>query len=274
MSPDGAGEPLPLFTFNDEDIDALLDGRQPEQEFSAPTPSEELSAVAQRIAVQYAEVIAQVASMLFAGRDSEGLIEQLDATLEALERLALASHAEAEHLLLSELRTWTAEYREGLLCGGRGRARYLDRLRAWLPRYAAQLGPGAQNRLKDLTRDDLSGIPLFEELEGLRGIGPRRLRRLYLAGLHTVEAVSAADPHELAQVAGLPLALAQGVVERAQDFASRRRRLAVLEMHRRLSEFMGVVRSMRPDDDPDLYQAALRAIAEMSEVARKLSQTG
>lgn len=278
MSPGSQGAEELTFTFEEDELNALLRGAAPSEgphsEGShSPTPSEELGAVAHRIAAQYAEVIAQVAGMLFAGRESEGMLEQLDATLEALHRLAVASHSRDEATLLAELRAWTEEYHASRVnLAGRGRARYLDRLRTWLPRYAALLGPEAQQRLHELTREDLPRLPLFEELESLRGIGPRRLRRLYLAGLHTVEAVSAADPGELAQVAGLPLALARGVVDRAQEFAVHRRRLAVLEMHRRLAEFMGVVRGLDAQHDPELYNAALNAIEEMSEVVRKLSR--
>lgn len=75
--------------------------------------------------------------------------------------------------------------------------------------------------------------PLLEEIRRVKYIGPKRLQRLYAVGLVTVEAISKATAQEIVEVTGLPLKLAEQVIEvtrafMVQERANRKRRLVAL----------------------------------------------
>jgi hypothetical protein len=118
---------------------------------------------------------------------------------------------------------------------------------------------------------DAREIPLFGELAALPGIGPRRLERLFCAGLFAVEVVSGADPMEVAQVTGLPRALAVEVVTRAREFESEHRRRTVLEMRTRLAEFQHVLAGLDRATNAELWAMARDAVDEMQRVVSEVA---
>lgn len=223
-------------------------------------PSAELTAVTNRISSQYVEIVRLAAAGVFSGGDTRSSLHQLASALDALEKLARVAQEPEPVALIDELRPTL------LACAanprGRDRDRFLARLRTWLPRFAEGLGePG--DSLRELVSYDTASIPLFEDLLGLRGIGPRRLDRLFCAGLYAVEVVSGADPVEVAQVTGLPRGLAEEVVARARGFAEDRRRRCLTELRARLAEFQDVVRTLDPGSAPELHALAQAAVREM-----------
>ncbi len=234
--------------------------RDPGLLFRDLAPSAELTAVTHRISAQYVEIVRVAAAGVFAGRDARTGLQQLASALDALEKLAIVARDEPQRQLIVELRPSLVACAENPR--GRDRERFLARLREWLPRFAEGLGEPGRG-LRDLVSFDVSAIPLFEELLALPGIGPRRLSRLFCAGLYAVEVVSGADPAEVAQVTGLPRRLAEEVVTRARGFAEQRRRRCLVELHARLAEFQDVVRSLDPGTAPELHALARAAVREM-----------
>lgn len=227
----------------------------------AVAPSPELVAVAHRIASQFVGVLHATASRLFGAKDPLGPLQQLFATLDALRRLAQASHDERHLALLDEI---TAEARRFTSApNGRARDRFLARLRSWLPRYADHLGGEDGDALRGLVAYDAAAIPLFGELREIPGIGRRRLERLFCAGLWSVDVVSAADAAEVAAVTGLPRGLAEDVVARARVWSEEHRRRAVVDLRARLSEFARIVGAIDPAEAPDLHALARETVGEM-----------
>ncbi|MES2638932.1 MAG: helix-hairpin-helix domain-containing protein [Myxococcota bacterium] len=257
------------------DVDALLfdsatttadDGEQP---FDL-SPSSELREVTRRIAAQFLDVLHVTASGLFAGRDPRGSAAQLVTALDALDRLAVAARDDAHRATLAEIHPHARAFAENP--AGRARHRFLARLRPWLVHYAAHLSESDGARIRQLVAFDIADVPLFAELSAIPGIGPRRLERLFCAGLYAVEVVSAADPAEVAQVTGLPRVLAADVVTRAGIFAEERRRRCVLEMRARLAEFQRVFGSIDRATNPELWDLARSAVTDLQNVAEQYRQ--
>ncbi|MDP2316944.1 MAG: hypothetical protein Q8P41_28890 [Pseudomonadota bacterium] len=254
------------FELDDEEIYALLSESRPAPVMHAAdlAPSGELLAVTRRIATQYLEVLQVSAAGLFAGHDPRGSAAQLVTVLDALDRLAAAGNDAPQRELLAEIRRAA----DAFLADPRGQARnrFLARLRPWIVRYADHLGDDEGQRLRALVSFDMGEVPLFSELAAIPGIGPRRLDRLFCAGLYAVEVVSGSNPVEVAQVTGLPRALAEDVVARARDFAAERRRRCVVEIRNHLAEFSRILEGIDANTNPDLHALALGAFHEMHAV--------
>lgn len=231
-------------------------------------PSDELRDVTRRISAQFLDVLHVTASSLFAGRDPRGAAAQLLTALDALLRLASAAQDTTHEALLHEIRPLAEAFAGDPR--GRSRDRFLAKLRAWLVRYAEHLGEEEGARFRALVAYDAREVPLFAELAAIPGIGPRRLDRLFCAGLYAVEVVGAADPIEVAQVTGLPRALAADVVSRARSFQDEHRRRTVVEMRARLTEFQRVLGAIDPSVNADLWAIARSAVQEMQTMVNHL----
>lgn len=223
-------------------------------------PSPELQEVSRRIAGQYVELIEAFAASLFQRRAGSNLTPQLLRALEALSRLARASNdpeaSAAVDELLEELHIFMARQAQG-----RGADRMATRLRAWIPRFAALLEPDAKERLLSLVSFRGRTIPLFHALGSIPGIGPRRLERLYCAGLYTIESVVNSDPDEVAQVTGLPPKLAERVVEATRTFAAEDRLRSARELSARATEVLTLLKTGAQDPEIlALTRDALRAL--------------
>lgn len=235
-------------------------------------PSDELRDVTRRISSQFLDVLHVTVSALFAGREARAAAAQLVAALDSLRRLSVAGHDDAQRELLDEILAQATAFVQDPK--GRARDRFLARLRPWLLRYAEQLGGDDGARLRALVEFDARELPLFSELAAIPGIGPRRLERLFCAGLHAVEVVGASDPAEVAAVTGLPRALAVDVVTRARDFQEQSRRRTVLEMRARTAEFHRIVAGIDRERNSELWAAATAAAQEMQAVLARLQEAG
>lgn len=197
--------------------------------------SDELSAVSRRIAGQYVEVLAGFARQAFAGTLQTEDLSRFRRTLEALNRLAGAVRDRNQEEVIQEaLRLLDAQ--DARLGQGKGRSRFSYALQSWIPRFAATLDPEDRDHLLELVTAEGRDLPLLQELGRIPGIGPRRLARLYCAGLYTVDAVSHADPVELTQVTGLPLRLSTEVVSATRRFAAEHPKRCLNEIRTRLRE--------------------------------------
>lgn len=247
--------------FSDEELATLLSPQlEPSAESGDVVPSEELLDVARRIAAQYVDLIEAFAAGLFQRRPSLGLASQLSHAMEALHRLAEASGDREASAVVEEL---LVELKQFTHHAQRRRAvdRMATRMRAWIPHFAALLKDAASERVLSLVSFRDKALPLFQELSAIEGIGPRRLERLYCAGLYTVDAVIGADPVEIAAVTGLPPALARKVVDATVAWNAEQRLRSARELQARASE---VLRALRTGvQDPEvlaLAREALRAL--------------
>lgn len=259
----------PDLLLTDSDIDALFGFFSVDPIEPGPgvmdvgvAPSEELAAVARRVSSQYVDIVAVVASQLLSGAGHIGSLDQLEGALQALRRLADVHEDGVAIELIDELFGAGALWRVSGT-GKRGRLKFLNTLRGWLPRYGRVIAPEDGARLRDITEYDPTAVPLFAELEAIRGVGPRRLQRLYCAGLFTVDALCNADPIEVSQVTGLPRELTTVIVERTRAFAAEHRRRTIANMRARVSEFVRLLAEIDPGREPELAQIARTAILDM-----------
>jgi|GEM_PF-2810621 len=267
--------------FTDDELDLLLAPQGASARaavagsVAAPVlPSDELQAVADRIALQFVDVLAATSSRLFSRPGSGALaLDPLVAAIGSLRTLAEAAGETARVALLDELAEHAATWREQG-AASRGRSRFLDRMRAWLPAFADELGSGGGLRLRSVVDFSADEAPLLDELASMRGMGPRRLARLYCAGLHTVDALSGAEAEEVAQVTGLPRALSSQVREFAVRFERDRRRGTVLDLRRRLGEFERLLSRLDQQSDPDLAHIAREALDDLSRMVRMHADLG
>jgi hypothetical protein len=177
--------------------------------------SEELVAVTRRIASQYVDALHASASAAFSGRDPSAAAEGIVSAIDALERLADAALDGRPQALLLEIQPEARAFAQDPRL--RARHHFLATFRPWLRRYAQELGMDGA-RIQELVDFDVTHHPLLADLSALRGIGPRRLARLYCAGLYAAQTLALAEPGEVAVVTGFPRRLAGEVVERAQRF--------------------------------------------------------
>ena len=237
-------------------------------------PSEELGRVSRRIAAQYAEVLASFAALAFRGEASRGAVEQVESAIDALCRLAEASHDPLQVSLLLEVRDWIRPATTGKP-NSRARQSALVSLRDWIPRFAQTLEAEDASRLARLVSWDDGSAPLMDELAELHGIGPKRLQRLYASGLYTVDVVATADPQDIAAVTGLPLALAESVVTATRTFALEERRRCIESLRDRAVRLRHLLKTVPAgNDDNDLAELAQEAIWEVESTFRHLRDLG
>ncbi|MCK6503155.1 helix-hairpin-helix domain-containing protein [Myxococcota bacterium] len=236
--------------------EATLDGLPPGLDADP-----ELTRLSRRISGQYVEVIATWAHSAFRGHARGPHLAPVLAALPALHRLAEATQDRRMAEVIAEL--------EDLAGGPHGPAhphqRLVPRLRDWLRRFADLLeGPDAQ-RLRDLVEFDRKAFPLLEQLARVRGVGPRRLERLYLSGLFTVESLYGADPAEVALVTGFPRELAAEVVDAAARFERQWREQVAADLVHRAAEVRAVLRWIETSgrQDPQVLAAVTATIDEL-----------
>lgn len=262
------------FSFSDDELASFLDGHPGGEDIRpvevAPVePSIELVAVSRRIAGQFVDLIQAFAASVFTHRITPTTTAQFSHAVDALHRLAVATGDEDQARLLEEMQGLLHNLQQR---GDRSREvdRISTRLRAWIPSFSGFLEPSDAERLVNMVSYKNQHVPLLAELGNIPGIGKRRLERLYISGLYTVEAVCAADPAELAVVTGLPLQLAERVVEATREYAVQQQRRCVLEMRDRARELARAM-GASPNADPELISLALSAMAELQHVLSSMS---
>ena len=220
-----------------------------------------LQEVVQRISGHYGEIIATWSARVLATTepaDTSGM----EVTVANLLRLAESSGEEQQLRLLRELSHTLTE-----LSGTRPRTRRGEsariKLRDWIPAFAETLTGEDSARLLALVRWDAETMPLLDELREIRGIGPRRLTRLYSAGLGSVDAVADADPADVAAVTGIPLGIAESVVRRAGEFAVQDRARCIHDIQRRAVRLEMLLTRIGKGPNPELVDAAREALAQV-----------
>lgn len=262
------------FDFQDAELSALLE----HPELVQPAPDEladdELITLTRGLAAQYVDVLALYVSRAFAGAgDAQAPQTQ---TLSALDALIRLSRETGDAEFVRCLEAMASLVTQGVPQGKRARSQFLRALQAGVVDIAACLDPESGKRLRGMVLLEDRSAPLLAELERLRGIGPRRLERLYCAGLFTVESVSRSAPDEIAEVTGLPRALAAEVVEATQRFAEEERRRCVVELQRRVEQFARALPELagKVRTDVELLQIARSSLQALQQAMAELERTG
>jgi len=221
-----------------------------------------LHTLSRRISGQYIEVLATFAAQAFAGTASSAHRDQVHAAVSALSRLAEASHDDP---LLAALNQLEALLPEAEVTSPTRRRRFITDLKDWVIEFSALLSDEDSDRMQRLVSFDSRSLPLLDELASIKGIGPKRLERLYFAGLFSVEVVCAAEPAEVAAVTALPLHLAEEVVRASIEFAHRQRVDCPQALYERTSEIASLLKNFDPrrNDDRALLDAARQAMDEL-----------
>lgn len=264
--------PDDTWDFSDEELDSLFATEAAEESQAPPAQEDEtfaeLGGMCRQIAVQYVDIIASYAAATLQGKQSVAR-EAVAVTANALLRLAHASHDSALISLAQALICLAGHKRTGK----RARQRQRRELRDWLTAFAAYLPPEEQASIRRIIEYDFRTQPLLQELSEIRGIGKRRLQSLYTAGLFEVQALSIADPAEVASATGIPIRLAEASVQRAKVFAVEQRSRTVESLRRMVAEFARTVRANGIDPDADEH-LLLMAQESLSELQSALMETG
>lgn len=202
---------------SDEEWAALLAPPSDPPSPSAIEPSEELERVSRKLAEPYLRSVGGFAAAAFRGSPLGEELGAVRAAIRSLTRLAVASGRLQEVALLESF----PEDGFGLvqLRQGKRRLAALSRLRDWLGRLAEVQHAGGREELLDALSWKSGAVVHFAELGRVPGVGPRRLERLYLAGLYSVRTLAAADPDDVAAVTGMPRSVATSVIERTRSYA-------------------------------------------------------
>ena len=234
-----------LFGFSEDDIAMLFDDDSIVQD-TGESQNAALQELSRQISGQYVDVLAAYAGSAFGGRASAAR-SQVDAALDALMRLAVASEDSDLVTCLAELAALLPMAEEE---GARKRQQFMGQMREWVLRFADLLGIDDAARMRHLVTVDRSANPLLDELANIRGIGPKRLERLYCAGLFSVSVISQADPVDVAHVTGIPSKLAEDVVAATLDYATRCRAETLEGLTRRAIETRELVERVRRNGGP------------------------
>ncbi len=218
------------------------------------------------ISGQYVEVIASFVRTSFKGEDIQLPAAQIEAAQAALKRLAIATGDDDLDDSLTELARLLPEAKS---LGGQRRERYLREMREWVLQFAELLTDRDAKHLKALVRFDDRSQPLLHRLMEVYGIGPRRLERLYCAGLFAIDTLVPADPIEVAQVTGMSVRLARSVIFAAGRFDLLRRQSAARTLLDRTRDAIALAREPRPD--PGLVYAMRCAHQELEQALSRLA---
>lgn len=187
--------------------------------------------VALRISGQYGELIASWATNTLASADPADT-RGVEETVVNLRRLCIAANNVEQTKLLDEVLEIL-----GRLSGTKptqrdGESARID-LRQWLPRFGDTLGGADAERLRGIVEWSGTATPLMQELRSIPGVGPRRLTRLYAAGLADLQTVAKADPTEVAAVTAIPVNLCHRIVRRAAEYAEEERVRCIADIQQR-----------------------------------------
>lgn len=255
--------------FTDDDLAAMLDGSAVEVGTSRPTASVDARSLARTLAAQYAEVVAHHASDMVLGRNLR-LAPRLRSVLADSRRLAEEMEDTEMLVHYERLETILKDGQAPALTAA-ARQERAQELNDWVAAFADLVGGEVGSRL---VRDVLlkkGGSPLISHLREVKGIGEKRLERLYAAGLLTTDALVDADPKELAGIVGLPLTVAELVVGAARGFAEEQRRSSVQSLRQAAFDVMRNLRDVHPSD-PDFRKLLSTIRDTLVRLERTISQ--
>ena len=255
--------------FTDDDLDAFLSGaafRESEASSRSAATSDEARNLARNLAIPYVQVVSQHAFDLATGRQERfapkllQVLKDARRLAEEMEDEALLEHYQAlASILGDERRTFSTQH---------DRETSSRRLHGWVSEFAYIVGGEAGRKL--LREQTLKrGVnPLVAYLREVRGLGEKRLEKLFAAGLLTTDALVDADPRELSQIVGIPMGVARLVVTAATRFADEQRVASVLGLRESALEVMRHLRDLPPTD-----RGLIKLVAEVRDTLHRLEAT-
>ncbi|MFO0747701.1 MAG: helix-hairpin-helix domain-containing protein [Myxococcota bacterium] len=267
--PGDAAALAPAF-FSDEELDSVLSAPLgASHDVAPPEVSQEARVLARVLGSQYAEVIAHYAVDALMGRNSRHA-PKLRQIVKSFKKLATEMNDRELLVLYEEL----GELIESFTTSHTHEQRLLAsrKLREWVMAFADLVGDEAGLKLRRLVVYRKGVHPLISHLREIRGIGDKRLERLYTAGLLTTETLVDADPNELAQIVGIPTRLARQVVEACRRFAEHQRHVVVAALKSAAADLTQSLGEVDFDDD-DQVRLVAEVRAAMQKLDAKLSET-
>lgn len=260
-----------LFEAADLDLGALLEQADAEPPEAPPTPSLELVTLSRRLSGQYVDLLAHFTRRAHAEQGSAQLTEPVVSALTALIRL---NDAVDDQDLSTALTALLLQLQEGFPQQPLARTRFLDTLRAHILAIADLLDEADGQRLRTLIEFEQASEPLLDALGRIHGIGPRRLERLYCAGLFTIEPITTTTPEEISSVTSIPLHLCAEIIRTARTFAERRRRSSVADLQQQVQAFIHTLPQLDPsrDRDRELIAGAMQALGALQHALGQLSK--
>lgn len=257
--------------FSDDELLQVM-APTPEKAVPAPEVSGGARVLARMLGAQYAEIIAHYAIDAIAGRTSKHA-PKLEQIIRNFKRLA-TEMGDVELLKLYDQLAELIHAFEAAV-GPEGRQIVSQRLRDWVMTFADLVGEEAGAKLRRLVVFKKGVHPLISHLREIRGIGEKRLERLYNAGLLTTESLAEADPAELSTVVGVPRKLARQIVEACQRFAEAQRVTHVRSLRNVVGEVARVLQQVDPNDDSHvrLVSAVRETIVELERAVREMEAT-
>lgn len=257
---------MPEFTFDDFDPSELLGTGAVDEPEDDSTSA--LRQVADKISAQYGEIIATWSAKVLSSLEPVATAG-VDATVANLLRLARSADSQDQVELLEDLRE-TLRMIEGTTPSSRNGDRARVQLRDWIPAFADTLEGEDAERLRSLVEWTPGSVPFLEELREVHGIGPRRLTRLYSAGLGQLDAVANASPDDVVHVTGIPHSIAVEVVRRARSYAQEERDRCVHDIRDRAARLEMLLTRVQDNPDQDLVEAARLALAHVETTFKTL----
>lgn len=257
---------------SDLDLDAILsDPSNMEAPGDAVLDTSHLVELGRDLSVQYVDVIANYATEVFASLDPSASRSQVQAAVANLHDLSRATN---DQLMQDKLARLAEVIDEPVPRAQVQRTRYVDTLKAAIGGFGELLEGEGRQRLLGIVRYRTQGDPVLMFLRTIHGIGPRRLERLYLAGLHDLDRLTSADPEEVAAVTGLPLKLAHTVVEESTRFAEEERKRALHALSEKAAWLTRSVANLDPADDEQrsLIDGARAAMRHLESMLAKLEE--
>jgi len=263
--------------FEGFDVDQLLARGAVQVEPSAPAgaPASErfdtshLVDLSRDLSTQYVDVVANYASEVFGSLSPEASRAQV---LAALQNLADLTAATRDTALQERVADLSQIVEEGVPRGKLARTRYVKRLRTAIEAFGELLDGEGRTRLLRIVRYRVHGDPVLGFLQGIRGVGKKRLERLYMAGLNDLDRLVEADPDDLAAVAGLPLSVAMRVQRESKVFAESERKRALHALSERADWLVRSIDDLDPNDEEqlELIRSARKAMRHLETMLARL----
>lgn len=260
------GEELLFTDLTDAEIATAFADAPPRAASEALVPSAAARELTRTLGARHVEVIAHWASQKMRGERAADVAQRLRRVIADAMRLA-GEMDEGDLLAAYETLDEIVDGFSAASTAG-ARRRSAKRLRDWTLDFAELVGGEAGDRLRGLVVFNRGAYPLLERLREIRGVGPRRLERLYAAGLATTDALAEADPDELMALIGLPAPLALEVVRVSRAFAETERRetvLALTEMTHEVARILKLAKGDGEEADDSFVAEIQRAIDALKE---------
>lgn len=246
--------------FSDEELGALFAGPStPEGPVEA---TDELVGLTRKLASQYVEVLASFARESFRGAgeiDTHGVAGAID----ALARLSESTGDTDLLRVLQQLRKLVDASADAQNANARVRDLLRVQMRHWVLRFADCLEGAERNRMRQLVLFDKSNVPLFDQLARIKGIGPRRIQRMYCAGLFTIDTVVRSTPEDISSVTGIPLALSKRIHEETVKYAQDQKDEAAERLLEAIEQFKKILPRLS-ESEASLVQSVRQAVAGLT----------